>query len=147
VVPETKPLSTILQEFRTGKSHMAIVVDEFGTVTGLLTLEDVLEQIVGEIEDEFDETRQLILEEAGEMELDGATKIIDLESQYGVTLPSDTGFETLAGYLLYRLGHIPKPGESVDFGERRFTVVTMERNRIARVQMTRMNHQPAEKAS
>jgi putative hemolysin len=147
VVPETKPLSTILQEFRTGKSHMAIVVDEFGTVTGLLTLEDVLEQIVGEIEDEFDETRQLILEEAGEMELDGATKIIDLESQYGVTLPSDTGFETLAGYLLYRLGHIPKPGESVDFCERRFTVVTMERNRIARVQMTRMNHQPAEKAS
>jgi CBS domain containing-hemolysin-like protein len=144
VVPETKPLSTILEEFRTGKAHMAIVVDEFGTVTGLLTLEDVLEQIVGEIEDEFDETRQVHAEEAGEMELDGATKIIDLESLYGVTLPSDAGFETLAGYLLQRLGHIPKPGEIVDFGDRRFTVVTMERNRIARVQMTRLE---AEKAS
>ena len=138
VVPETKPLSSILEEFRTGKSHMAIVVDEFGTVTGLLTLEDVLEQIVGEIEDEFDETRQLPTEEAGEIELDGATKIIDLESQYGVTLPSDAGFETLAGYLLYRFGHIPKPGESVDFRDRRFTVGTMERNRIARVQMARL---------
>lgn len=138
VVPETKPLSTILEEFRTGMSHMAIVVDEFGTVTGLLTLEDVLEQIVGEIEDEFDETRQLNVEAADEMELDGATKIIDLESQYGVTLPSDAGFETLAGYLLYRLGHIPKPGETVDFSDRRFTVVTMERNRIARVLITRI---------
>jgi CBS domain containing-hemolysin-like protein len=144
VVPETKPLSTILEEFRTGKSHLAIVVDEFGTVTGLLTLEDVLEQIVGEIEDEFDETRQLHMEEASEVELDGATKIIDLESLYGVTLPSDAGFETLAGYLLHRLGHIPKPGETVDFADRRFAVVTMERNRIARVQMTRIE---AEKAS
>jgi CBS domain containing-hemolysin-like protein len=138
VVPETKPLSPILEEFRTGKSHLAIVVDEFGTVTGLITLEDVLEQIVGEIEDEFDETRQLHMEESTELELDGATKIIDLESLYGVTLPSDAGFETLAGYLLHRLGHIPKPGETVDFADRRFTVVTMERNRIARVQMTRI---------
>jgi CBS domain containing-hemolysin-like protein len=143
VVPETKQLSTILEEFRTGKSHLAIVVDEFGTVTGLLTLEDVLEQIVGEIEDEFDETRQLHMEEATEVELDGATKIIDLESLYGVTLPSDAGFETLAGYLLHRLGHIPKPGETVDFGDRRFTVVTMERNRIARVQMTRIEPEKA----
>ena len=138
VVPETKSLSTILEEFRTGKSHMAIVVDEFGTVTGLLTLEDVLEQIVGEIEDEFDETRQLNMDTAAEIELDGATKIIDLESLYGVKLPSDAGFETMAGYILHRLGHIPKPGEWVDFGDGRFTVISMERNRIARVQMTRM---------
>ena len=135
VVPETKLLSDILEEFRIGKSHMAIVVDEFGTVTGLLTLEDVLEQIVGEIEDEFDDTRDAAVDESADLSLDGATKIRDLESQYGFELPSEAGFETLAGYMLYRLGHIPKPGEFVDHGNRRFTVESMERNRIASVRI------------
>jgi CBS domain containing-hemolysin-like protein len=135
VVPETKLLSDILEEFRIGKSHMAIVVDEFGTVTGLLTLEDVLEQIVGEIEDEFDDTREAPLDESAELLLDGATKIRDLESQYGFDLPSEAGFETLAGYMLFRLGHIPKVGEFVDQENRRFTVDAMERNRIARVKI------------
>lgn len=140
VVPETKPLSAILEEFRTGKSHMAIVVDEFGTVSGLLTLEDVLEQIVGGIEDEFDDRREpATVEVADELVLDGATKIRELESQYGLTLPSEAGFETLAGYLLYRLGHIPKPGEFVDFEGRRFTVESVERNRIAGVRMQKLS--------
>jgi CBS domain containing-hemolysin-like protein len=138
VVPETKPLSAILEEFRMGSSHLALVVDEFGTVTGLLTLEDVLEQIVGEIEDEFDDSRDAGVAQTNEAVLDGATKIRDLESQHDFTLPSDAGFETLAGYLLFRLGHIPKVGEFVDYGERRFTVDVMERNRIARVRITRI---------
>lgn len=143
VVPETKPLSGILEMFRTGKFHMAIVVDEFGTVTGLLTLEDVLEQIVGGIEDEFDESRQAeAQQESDEIALDGTTKIRELESQYGVALPAESGFETLAGYLLFRLGHIPRPGESVDFEHYRFTVEAVERNRIARVRMQR-GPQPA----
>jgi len=142
VVPETKPLSEILDEFRKGHAHLAIVVDEFGTVTGLLTLEDVLEQLVGEIEDEFDGApaggmEKLDVENTNEVVLDGATKIRDLESQYDFTLPSEAGFETLAGYLLFRLEHIPKPGEFVEYGERRFTVDAMERNRIARVRITR----------
>jgi CBS domain containing-hemolysin-like protein len=145
VVPETKLLSNILQEFRIGKSHMAIVVDEFGTVTGLLTLEDVLEQIVGEIEDEFDDTRQPPGEEAAELSLDGATKIRDLESQYGFTLPSEAGFETLAGYVLHRLGHIPRAGEFVDHEGRRFTVEAMDRNRIVNVNIKKL--EPEEKAS
>lgn len=145
VVPETKLLSTILEEFRVGKSHMAIVVDEFGTVTGLLTLEDVLEQIVGEIEDEFDELREPFAEQADEWVLDGATKIRDLESQYGFTLPSEAGFETLAGYILYRLGHIPREGESVIYEGRSFTVESMERNRIVLVRMRK--REAVEKAS
>ncbi len=145
VVPETKLLSNILEEFRTGKSHMAIVVDEFGTVTGLLTLEDVLEQLVGEIEDEFDDTREAPPEPADEIVLDGAAKIRDLEPQYGFTLPSEAGFETLAGYILFRLGHIPRPGEVVEYGDRRLTVEAMERNRIARVKIQR--NQPAEAVS
>ena len=137
-VPETKTLPDMLLEFRTGNSHMGIVVDEFGTVTGLLTLEDVLEQIVGEIEDEFDDApAKAAKEPPDELVLDGATNIRDLESQHGLVLPSEAGFETLAGYLLFRFGHIPKTGESVGYSGRSFTVDAVERNRIARVRIAK----------
>lgn len=136
IVPETKPLMQMLEEFRGRHSHMALVVDEFGTVTGLVTVEDVLEQIVGEIEDEFDERLPPIAHaDAGPVELDGATSILDFASMYGVELPVNAGFETIAGYMLFQLGHIPQPGESVDFEGRRFTVMAMERNRIAKVRV------------
>jgi CBS domain containing-hemolysin-like protein len=134
IVPETKPLLQMLEEFRS-HSHMALVVDEFGTVTGLLTVEDVLEQIVGEIEDEHDDKLTAPAGEAREVEIDGATSILDLDSLYGIELPENAGFETLAGYMLFRLGHIPAAGESVEFKDRVFTVTAMERNRIARVKV------------
>jgi CBS domain containing-hemolysin-like protein len=134
IVPETKPLMQMLEEFRGRHSHMALVVDEFGTVTGLVTVEDVLEQIVGEIEDEFDERLPPIAHaDAGPVELDGATSILDFASMYGVELPVNAGFETIAGYMLSELGHIPRAGERVEFEGRRFTVTAMERNRIAKV--------------
>jgi putative hemolysin len=135
IVPETKALLQMLEEFRLRNSHMALIVDEFGTVTGLLTAEDVLEQIVGEIEDEFDD--QLAAPETveGEVEIDGSTSILDLGSVYGIELPVNAGFETIAGYLLFKLGHIPAAGESVDFEDHRFTVAAMDRNRIARVKV------------
>lgn len=138
VVPETKPLVQMLEEFRKGNSHMAIVVDEFGTISGLLTIEDVLEQIVGEIEDEFDDTPEFPAanaSEAAEIELDAATKIRDFEMLYGIEIPTGAGFETLAGFLLYRLGHIPSTGESVDYDGRRFTVARVERNRITKIKV------------
>jgi CBS domain containing-hemolysin-like protein len=135
IVPETKALLQMLEEFRARNSHMALVVDEFGTVTGLLTAEDVLEQIVGEIEDEYDDRHVAPETEARVMEIDGATSILDLESMHGVELPVNAGFETIAGYMLFRLGHIPTAGEQVEFGDRLFTVLAMERNRIARVKV------------
>ena len=135
VVPETKPLSQMLEEFRQGRSHMAMVVDEFGTIAGMLTVEDVLEQVVGRIEDEHDEKARQRAPEAGPVELDGTTRIRDLESEYGIEIPSDGGFETLAGFLLFRLGEIPRAGESVDYDGRRYTVLEMDRNRIARVRI------------
>lgn len=135
IIPETKPLSQLLEEFRAGRSHMAMVVDEFGTITGLLTVEDVLEQLVGRIEDEHDEKVQPRAPEAAEIELDGATRIRDLDIEYGIELPSNAGFETLAGFLLARLGEIPETGRSVEFEGRRFTVLAMDRNRIARVRV------------
>lgn len=138
VVPETKPLLQMLEEFRQGKSHMALVVDEFGTIAGLLTVEDVLEQVVGEIEDEYDVKPHPPVLEPELVELDGTTKIRDLELLHGIPIPGDAGFETLAGFLLQGLGKIPQPGESVEQGGRRFTVLEMERHRIARVRIERM---------
>lgn len=143
VAPETKPLSQLLEGFRAGRSHMAMVVDEFGTITGMLTVEDVLEQLVGRIEDEHDEKVQPRAPESAEIELDGATRIRDMESEYGIEIPSDGGFETLAGFLLAQLGEIPQAGRSVDFEGRRFTVVAMERNRIARVRVEKIVPAPA----
>jgi CBS domain containing-hemolysin-like protein len=138
VVPETKPLSQMLAEFQQGHSHMAMVVDEFGTISGLLTVEDVLEQIVGEIADEFDEKSVPPPPEGDELELEGAAKIRDLESQYGIALPGNGGFETLAGFLLMRLGNIPTAGQSVEYDGRRYTVLEMDRNRIARVRIEKL---------
>ena len=137
VVPETKPLLQMLEEFRQGRSHMALVVDEFGTIVGLLTVEDVLEQIVGEIEDEHDpQAPQLSADEApAVVEVDGTTLIRDLDTQYGIELPSNAGFETLAGFLLSRFGDLPHEGAVLEHDGRRFTVIEMERNRIARVRV------------
>lgn len=137
IVPETKSVQEMLAEFQIGHTHMALVVDEFGTVAGLVTVEDVIEQIVGEITDEFDEKPLAPMVEADRLELEGATTIRDLASLYGIDLPVNAGFETLAGYLLFRLGHIPTAGESVVFEDRRFTVAQLERNRIALVVIER----------
>jgi CBS domain containing-hemolysin-like protein len=117
-----------------------MVVDEFGTIVGMLTVEDVLEQLVGRIEDEHDEkiTRPV---SAGDVELDGTTRIRDLESEYGIEIAADGEYETLAGFLLFRLGKIPSAGESVEFQGRRYTVLEMERNRIARVKIEKMPEQ------
>ena len=138
-VPETKGVSEMLDEFRHGRSHMAMVVDEFGTIIGMVTVEDVLEQIVGQIEDEHDE-KVVRRVEADDVELDGATRIRDLESEYGIEIPPDAGFETLAGFLLFKLGEIPQPGKSVEYEGRRYTVLEMERNRIARVRIEKLQH-------
>ena len=138
IVPETKPVLQMLAEFRIGQSHMALVVDEFGTISGLLTVEDVLEQIVGEIHDEFDDTVLRPPPDMEDIELDGATSVRDLETQYDIELPANSGFETLAGFMLWRLGHIPAPGEKAEHDGRRYTVVTTERNRIARVRIEKL---------
>jgi CBS domain containing-hemolysin-like protein len=135
VVPETKPLNQLVDEFRKKHAHLAMVVDEFGTITGLVTLEDVLEQIFGEIGDEHDVRRPLPVAGAPVIEVDGSTSIRDLASQYKIELPGDAGFETLAGFLLFRLGYIPGPGESVTYGSRTFIVEAMDKNRIARVKI------------
>ncbi|HEX8985107.1 MAG TPA: hemolysin family protein [Bryobacteraceae bacterium] len=138
VVPESKPLHQMVDEFRQNHAHMAMVVDEFGTIVGLVTLEDVFEQIFGEIEDEHDVHRPRPSLASPVVELEGTANIRDLESQYGIDLPTNAGFETLAGFLLFRLGYIPKPGETVEQDDRRFTILEMEDKRIARVRVEKI---------
>ena len=145
VVPETKPLHQLVDEFRQKHAHLAMVVDEFGTITGLVTLEDVLEQVFGEIADEHDVRRALPEANAPLIELDGSTNIRDLASNYGIELPGDAGFETLAGFLLHQLGYIPAAGESVMYDGRTFVVEQMERNRIARVKI--LSAQPSDSSA
>jgi CBS domain containing-hemolysin-like protein len=135
VVPETKPLHQLVDEFRQQHTHIAIVVDEFGTITGLITMEDVLEQVFGDIGDEHDARRVLPAPGAPVIEVDGSTSILNLASQYNVHLSPDAGFETLAGFILYKLGYIPSPGDSVMHENHTFTVQQMDRNRIARVKI------------
>ncbi len=138
VVPETKPVSQLIADFRERHTHLALVVDEFGTIAGLVTLEDVLEQIFGQMADEHDKPSKPLSMEASEMVVDGSIPIRDLTALYGFDLPSEAGFETLAGFLLYKLGYIPKQGEAVTFDGRRFTVLEMDRNRIAKVNIEKL---------
>jgi putative hemolysin len=139
VVPETKPLNQLVDEFRKNHTRMALVVDEFGTVTGLITLEDVLEQIFGDIGDEHDIVRPQPTYQEKVLQTEGSTTIRELETRYNITLPGEAGFETLAGFLLYQIGHIPKVGASVVYGNRRFTITRMERNRIATVLIEKLD--------
>jgi CBS domain containing-hemolysin-like protein len=138
VVPETKPLPDLLVEFKRRKRHLAVVVDEFGSTSGVVTVEDVLEQLVGEIEDEHDIEEPRLGSENGILELDGATNIRDLETQYRIPLPRDEGFETLAGFVLTQLQKIPSVGENFEFEGRRYSVLEMVNHRVERVKIERL---------
>ena len=136
VVPETKTVLDLIREFQRRRRQMAIVVDEYGSTSGLVTAEDAIEQLTGEIEDEFDDpARPLISTATGVLLLDGGVNLRDLETQMQWRLPREGGVETLAGFVLMRLGHIPKAGESADFEGRRFTVVEMDGRRISKIQV------------
>jgi CBS domain containing-hemolysin-like protein len=146
VVPESKPLDQLLLEFQRGRAHLVAVVDEFGTLTGVVTVEDILEEIVGEVEDEYDIAQPLAPLLADEpADVDALSGIRELEAQYGIEFPREDTYETLAGFLLLRLGHIPQPGEQVSLGPYRFTVLSMEGHRIGqvRIERTAPDSQPA----
>ncbi len=136
VVPETKSALDLLGDFKQHRRHLAIAVDEYGSTVGLVTAEDAIEQLAGELEDEFDTPSQPVQSRAGEAVLmDGGVNLRDLETQMEWSLPRDGGVETLAGFMLARLGHIPEPGEWVIFEDRRLTVVEMEGRRIAKIRV------------
>jgi putative hemolysin len=136
VVPETKLAADLLQEFQRRRRQIAVVVDEFGSTVGIVTAEDVLEQVVGEVEDEFDiVARPAGFNAEGVMALDGSTTLRDLDTRLDWTFPREAGVETLAGFLLAQLGHLPVAGESVTYDGRRYVVEEMFGRRISRVRV------------
>ena len=146
IVPETKPAGELLLELRTHHVGLAIVVDEFGSLLGLVTLEDILEQVVGEIHDEFDVVERPLTLADGAVVFDAALNVRDLDAQYNITLPEDPAYATVGGFVLDQLGFIPRGGESFDFGGYRFTVVEMDGKRVARVKIQRARPADPERA-
>jgi hemolysin (HlyC) family protein len=131
-VPESKRLNVLLKEFRRNRNHMAIVVDEYGGVSGLCTIEDVIEQIIGEIDDEFDvEDDQNIRRDAeAQFTVRGVTRIEEFNQYFGAQLPEGQGVDTIAGLLLRQLGRLPRRGESARIDGFEFRVLRADRRRI-----------------
>ena len=144
IVPESKRLNVLLKEFRTSRNHMAIVVDEYGGVAGLVTIEDVLEQIVGEIEDEHDIEDDVYIYEHrnGEYTVKAITPI-DEFNEYFQSDFSDEEFDTIGGLIMHRFGHLPKRGETVDLGNLHFKVLRASNRQIHLLEVSRLANQAA----
>ena len=139
-IPESKRLNVLLKEFRSNRNHIAIVVDEYGGVAGLVTIEDVLEQIVGDIEDEydFDETEDnIIRENEGVFRVKAATEIDDFNQVLGAHF-SNEEFDTVGGLVVSRFGHLPKRGETVNFDGFNFSILRADSRRLHAVRVTRL---------
>lgn len=136
-VPASKPVDELLREFRRTRSHMALVVDEYRAVAGVVTIEDALEEIVGEIADESDTDEELELIRTGEkaFELDGRVHIDELNEQYGLNLPEPEEFGTMAGFVVNAVGRIPNVGEVVYDNSMRFTVLKATPRRVERLRL------------
>ena len=136
-VPEQKRVSELLSEMRTKQFHMAIVIDEYGGTAGLVTLEDLLEEIVGEIADEYDVEQPAVERlDDGSLRVRGSTPIDDVSEELGVELP-DTEWDTVGGLVLNLLGHVPEEGEAVRFDGVEFRTEHVQGRRIASVRITR----------
>ncbi|MBS92834.1 MAG: magnesium/cobalt efflux protein [Chromatiales bacterium] len=136
-IPESKRLDTLLQEFRSGRNHMAIVVDEYGGTSGLLTIEDVLEEIVGEIDDEHDpQEAELIQEQGSHWNVMALTRIDEFNEYFSCNLDDDD-YETIGGLIMREFGRLPRRGESIRRDGFEFTVVQADRRRIHRLEVIR----------
>ena len=138
-VPESQSISVLMESMRQKKMHMAIVVDEYSGVSGLVTMEDILEEVVGEISDEFDAEEEPLIEECadGVTEVDARAHIDDLNDQFGYELPEGGDYETVAGFLLQHFGRIPREGESCQCGTIRLTVLEAGERQVRRVRLER----------
>ena len=135
-VPETKRCEELFQQLKTKRIQMAIIIDEYGGTSGLVTMEDLLESIVGNIQDEYDEEEEQISRVADHVYLiDGMISLEDVERLFDIKFPQDSEYDTLGGYITEQLGHIPRTGElaSIELGNVQFTVVSMVERRIAKV--------------
>jgi magnesium and cobalt transporter len=138
-IPESKRLNTLLEEFRESRNHMAIVVDEYGGVAGLATIEDVLEQIVGEIDDEHDpeEVDPIQPQDDGKFQVLALTRIEEFNEFFGTNFSNDE-YDTVGGLVMHELGRLPRRGEQLDYGGYRFKVLRGDRRRIHTLEVTRL---------
>ena len=136
-VPETKPLRALLHEFQNQKLHIAVVLDEYGGTAGIVTIEDILEELVGEIVDEYEEAPPAPIQKLSEttVEADARTYIDDLNEEFELKLPEDEDYDTLGGFVFSHLGYIPKTGETFDHEDVKFTITAAEARRIKRVRI------------
>ena len=143
VIPESKRLNALLKEFRASHNHMAIVVDEYGGVAGLLTIEDVLEEIVGEIEDEHDDEEIEFIRPDGDRNgkpsfaVRALTRIEDFNEYFACEL-NDEEYDTVGGLVMHQLGRLPRRGEKVHFGGFEFAVIKADKRRIDALQVQRL---------
>jgi CBS domain containing-hemolysin-like protein len=136
-VPESKPLRALLHEFQNQKLHIAIVLDEYGGTAGIVTIEDILEELVGEITDEYEETpaEPIMNIDQNTIEADARTYIDDINDQCQLNLPEDEDYETIGGFVFAQLGYIPKADESFDYENLKFTIISAEARSIKRVRI------------
>jgi len=143
-LPDTKKVLPALSEMRREGHHMAIVVDEYGGTAGIITLEDLIEEVVGDIRDEYDAPEELALRlKGGALETDGLLNLDEVEEQTGLRLP-DGPYETLAGFVMAALGHVPRQGEAIEAVGHRLEVIALDGRRISRVRVTRVVHEDEE---
>ena len=145
-VPETMKISLLLREMQKRRSHMALVVDEYGGISGLVTIEDLLEELVGEIHDEYDTESPVVQIGSGQMLIDASISLRDLKEDYHVQLPESPDYETLGGLLITLLQKMPQVGDEVVVEEKRLRVVEMVGKRIAKIRLQELPPTPKEEA-
>jgi putative hemolysin len=138
-VPETMKISILLREMQKKRVHMAIVIDEYGAVSGLVTLEDLLEEIVGEIRDEYDIESPVIHIGNGAMIIDASISVSDLMEDYEIEIPESPEYETLGGFIVTQLQKIPKTGDAVEMQDKTLKVIEMVGQRIAKVKLEKID--------
>ncbi len=137
-VPESKKISELLREFQQNKAHLAIVVDEFGGTEGLVTMEDIVEEIVGEIHDEYDEVSKTVeATKDGAVVVDAHISVGDFNAQFGTQIPESSDYETVAGFLQKVSGRLPDVNEEIKYGDLTFTILSKSARRIRQVKMVR----------
>ena len=134
-IPETMKISLLLREMQKKRIHMALVVDEYGGISGLVSLEDLIEEIVGEIRDEYDTESPVILLSDGTMLIDASINLRDLKEDHQISLPESTEYETLGGFLMTALQKIPQTGDKVDIEGKRMRIIEMMGQRISKVKL------------
>ncbi len=145
IVPETKRVAVLMREMQVGKFHMAVVVDEYGGVAGVVTLEDLIEELVGDIVDEYDDEEPLVKDLGdGAWSVAGTIPVDEINEKLRLDVPEDDDWDTLGGYLFHRLGHVPDIGERVDSDGHMFTVEKMGANRIDRIRVEPVADEPAD---